>query len=242
MRLRGGTHLTVESLVLSGHELLVPSEEVPEGYRVHGERGGVTFIGPWANRLRDGAPEGAPTDPNGVPIHGLPGDWVVDGETAVGRYDWPVPHALRVRFVLRERSLTVETELRADRPVPVAFGWHPYVRPPGERAAWVLEQPSRVALELDERGLPTGGREHRPAESAPLGDRTFDDAFAGLPDDAAWACGGVEVRHLNGFPAAQLFAPGDCDLVGIEPQTAPVDGWRTTMRATWARAVWRLSA
>lgn len=242
LALRGGTHLTLESLVAGGRELLVGSDEVPEAYRVHGERGGITFLGPWANRLREGAPDGAPADGEGVPIHGLPGDWQVDGDVAIGRYGWPAPHVLRVRFAWCDPVLTVETELRAERLVPVAFGWHPFLRPPGDRAGWLLEQPSRVRLGLDERGLPTGAREHLPAASAPLGDRTFDDAFAGLPDDATWRCGGIEVRHLNGLPAAQLFAPGDCDLVGIEPMAAPVDGLRTADRAMWARAVWRLSA
>lgn len=240
MHVQGGPWLTITSLVLGGREVLVDAAELPEPYRVHGARAGITFLHPWANRLSsdDGLPPGVDRDPGGVPIHGLRGSWRVDGEEAVGHFGWPSPHAVRVRLTRAADVVEVVTELRADAPVPVAFGWHPYLRPQGPRAAWELALPERTALALDGRGLPTGGRERLPAEVAPLGDRTFDDAFdeAG----AVWRIGDLEVELVEGFGAFQVFAPGDADVVSLEPMAVPVDGWAAAPRATAARAVWRL--
>ncbi len=62
---------------------------------------------------------------------------------------------------LRGRTLTISTAVEAtgDRSVPVAFGYHPYLRLPHvERSAWEVEMPVTERLELDERMLPTGKR------------------------------------------------------------------------------------
>ena len=47
----------------------------------------------------------------------------------------------------------------ADRgsPVPLSFGFHPYLALPGvARERWQVALPAREKLLLDERGLPTG--------------------------------------------------------------------------------------
>ena len=63
-------------------------------------------------------------------------------------------------------------------PVPVAFGWHPYLRLPGTpRSQWHLRLPSRTHLALDDLGLPTGGEEPSRREAEPIGRRTFDDLY-----------------------------------------------------------------
>ena len=41
--------------------------------------------------------------------------------------------------------------------MPVAFGYHPYLRLPGApREAWEVTLPVRAHAELDDRGIPTG--------------------------------------------------------------------------------------
>jgi hypothetical protein len=63
--------------------------------------------------------------------------------------------------------------------VPVAFGWHPYLRLPGTpRREWHLRLPSRDHRALDELGIPTGASSREQAEAAPIGRRTFDDLYA----------------------------------------------------------------
>ena len=189
------------------------------------------------------------TDPGGLPIHGTltaHHGWrlerlAADADRAVLEagldYDWPellaafpFPHRLTVTFALQGASLAVTTTLAAtgDRPVPVAFGWHPYLRLPGApRAAWRLLLPSRTHLELDDRGLPTGKAADEPAEAAPVGERTFDDLYT-LDADPAERRLGLEaagrrlvVGYGDGYDHAQVFAPPGTEFVCLEPMTAP---------------------
>jgi aldose 1-epimerase len=190
------------------------------------------------------------TDPGGLPIHGTltaHRGWrlerlAADADRAVLEAgldygDWPellaafpFPHRLTVTFALQGASLAVTTTLTAtgDRPVPVAFGWHPYLRLPGApRAAWRLLLPFRTHLELDDRGLPTGKAADEPAEAAPVGERTFDDLYV-LDADPAERRLGLEaagrrlvVGYGDGYDHAQVFAPPGAEFVCLEPMTAP---------------------
>jgi aldose 1-epimerase len=190
------------------------------------------------------------TDPGGLPIHGTltaHRGWrlerlAAEGDRAVleagldyGEWPellaaFPFPHRLTVTFALQGASLAVTTTLTAtgDRPVPVAFGWHPYLRLPGApRAAWRLLLPFRTHLELDDRGLPTGKAADEPAEAAPVGERTFDDLYV-LDADPAEPRLGLEaagrrlvVGYGDGYDHAQVFAPPGAEFVCLEPMTAP---------------------
>ena len=191
------------------------------------------------------------TDPGGLPIHGTltaHRGWrlerlAADADRAVLEAgldygDWPellaafpFPHRLTVTATVEPSGLTVATELAAtgERPVPVGFGWHPYLRLPGApRAAWRLLLPHRAHLELDDRGLPTGAATAEPAQADPVGDRTFDDLYA-LDGDPAGRRLGLEAagrRLLVGFGPgyghAQVFAPLEAEFVCLEPMTAPI--------------------
>ena len=190
------------------------------------------------------------TDPAGLPIHGTltahPG-WRLerlaadDGDRAMlkASFDYgawprlqaafPFPHELAVAATLQGASLEVATRLRptGERPVPVAFGWHPYLQLPGApRADWRLLLPERRHLELDGRGLPTGRAADEAAEADPVGDRTYDDLYAlgGDPDRSL----GLEaagrrllVDYGDGYGHAQVFAPPEAGFVCLEPMTGP---------------------
>jgi galactose mutarotase-like enzyme len=188
-------------------------------------------------------------DGNGLPIHGTLSAhdaWDVTRLSTSGRratlearldFDrpeqlaaFPFPHRLEVTSTVDGRVLTVGTVLRptGDRAVPVAFGYHPYFRlPGGRRERWRLRLPGRVALELDDRGLPTGGRTPARSEGRPIGDRTFDDLFE-------LTAGGrtlqLESRHHRliiqygrGYGFGQVFAPPGESFVALEPMTAPTN-------------------
>jgi aldose 1-epimerase len=194
------------------------------------------------------------SDDHGLPIHGtLPasGDWEVGGAGADAEgawldaeLDWAVdadlmrifPFSHRVALGIRVSADTVRirttVEATGDDPVPVSFGFHPYLAPPGApRAAWEVELPALTHLPLGDRGLPTGAREPQPPERFTLGDRTYDDLFAITGDAARFAVsdGGrrVVVDFEAGFPYAQVFAPPDQDVICFEPMTAPVDALRS---------------
>src|SRR5436305_453532 len=93
---------------------------------------------------------------------------------------FPFPNELVLDIQLSDGSVRVATTIRptSDRPVPVSFGWHPYLALPGTRESTLLRLPECEHRLLDDRGLPTGRTEPQPAESRPLGSRAFDDLFA----------------------------------------------------------------
>jgi galactose mutarotase-like enzyme len=185
-------------------------------------------------------------DPNGLPIHGLVAGFphweVLEREPArlCGRLDYaawpelmagfPFPHVLELTAALSDRALEVGVELTpsGDSPVPVAFGFHPYLRLPGlERQRWHVELPVTSRMVLDDRMLPTGRSEPVRIAPAPLGDRTFDDAFDGLDDPAEFVLAGagrrVSVGFLEGYRFAQVYAPPGSEFICFEPMTAPID-------------------
>ena len=226
-------------------------------------------------------PENAPLvhrDGNGLPIHGLlfaAPDWEVvrsgpepGGAGLTARLDWgadprrlglfPFPHSLEISVRLVGLRLEVGTTVLAgeDGPVPVAFGWHPYLAPPGEpRGDWEIEFPPALRLQADERQLPTGREEEAPVAAGRLGSRTFDDGYAGVAPGAACSVSDgvrrITVEMTTGYPFAQLYAPGDLDVICFEPMTAPTnalasgDGLRlvepgASFTASFAIAVERL--
>jgi aldose 1-epimerase len=193
--------------------------------------------------------DGVRADPNGLPIHGTLAaydGWRVMTESAnelVTELDFgavpallasfPFPHLLVVRIALVDRTLTVHTTVVAtsEKPVPLCFGFHPYLRLPDlPRAQWTIETPAMRHLGVDDRGLPTGDAAAQPAGSEPLGDKAFDDGYDQVADGALFAVSGggrrIEVQFDYGYPAAQIFAPPAEDLVCFEPMAAPTDALR----------------
>lgn len=146
---------------------------------------------------------------------------------------FPFPHRLHMsaRLGAGELSVRLTVDSTGDIPVPIAFGFHPYLSlPGGSRQDWQIELPVRRRALLDEHGIPTG--EHRdlaPGELAgPLGSRTFDDSFDALdgePPVFSVADPGrrVSVAYSEGYPVAQVYAPEGSSLIAFEPMTAPVD-------------------
>jgi galactose mutarotase-like enzyme len=71
--------------------------------------------------------------------------------------------------------------------------------------------------------------EHK-ATTETLGDKIFDDGYDEVPDGSVFALSGgdrrIEVHFDKGYSAAQVFAPGDDDVVCFEPMTAPTDSLR----------------
>jgi aldose 1-epimerase len=169
------------SLRHRGEELLGRLDEI-EAFARTGRTCGIPLLHPWANRLGGSRYQAAGReillDPassllhftdDGYPMHGVPWSrlsWQVTGEdpnTLKAQLEWtrgellevfPFPHRLEMVVALRPKSLAVETTLVAGSscPVPVSFGFHPYLRLPGlPRAEWQLHLPAMRHLLLDAR-------------------------------------------------------------------------------------------
>ena len=191
---------------------------------------------------RDGA--------TGLAIHGLRltgAPWRVsrrvadaEGAEVAAELDWeddpglmaafPIPHRLEVSYRLDHQALHVGVVIQAtgEAAVPLAFGFHPYLAPPGApRAQWGLALPVGPRFELDDRGLPTGRSLPGGPIDGPLGERVFDDLFRAPEAGRTMAVEGggqrVELSFGPGFPFAQIFAPPTEQLIAIEPMTAPTD-------------------
>jgi aldose 1-epimerase len=216
----------------------------------------IPIVHPWVNRLGaweytaagqhvDLRGQQLPTDTNGLPIHGnlyaAPFEVLrAEPSRVVTRFDYgahpdklcafPFPHTLTIDARLHATTgLTLATEVAATSttPVPVSFGWHPYLKlPAGGRSAWDLTWPACEHIEVDAHIIPTGVRTPIPAERAPIGRRTFDDHYA-LGADRTFAISGagrsLRLTFGDAYPFAQLFVPPRRQLVAIEPMSAEID-------------------
>jgi aldose 1-epimerase len=245
------------SLRQRGEELLGRVEDLP-GFARSGRTCGIPLLHPWANRLDgtryraagqevvlDGSSALIGHDEAGRPMHGVPWSrltWRVtgaDSDTLEAVLEWtgpellgvfPFPHRLEMAVALRPGGLTVDTTLAAAAtgPVPVSFGFHPYLRIPGlSRTAWRVELPAMRRLLLDERNIPTGAEMPFDALDIPLDERDFDDSFVLLEDRASFSVAGggrrITVEFLGAYPYAQVFAPRNQDYIAFEPMTAPAN-------------------
>ncbi|BBX90213.1 aldose 1-epimerase [Mycolicibacterium boenickei] len=192
---------------------------------------------------------GVRADAHGAPMHGVLAaspDWQVveqTDNTLTASLDWgahpdllatfPFPHRLTMAVALAGCALTVSTTVAptADRSVPLCYGYHPYVTIPGvPREDWQLQTPVMRHLLVDDRGLPTGESLEWPGGARRLGATELDDGFDGVAPGAVFTLSGgghrVDVSFDEGYTAAQLFAPGNDAVVGIEPMAAPTDALR----------------
>jgi aldose 1-epimerase len=173
-------------------------------------------------------------DEHGMPSHGVLAaarDWIltdVTDHTLEARLDFgadplraaafPFPHTLVYSAAVSDTGLAIALEVEAgsDGPVPIAFGFHPYLTLPGSpRESWT------VTLPVGDGGL-----------DGPLDHRDFDDGFDELlGDPPIFAVEDerrrVSVTFADGYRVAQVYSPEGSDFIAFEPMTAPVDALRS---------------
>jgi aldose 1-epimerase len=250
-----GAGMVCCSLRHEGEELLAQNDGL-EAYGRTGATMGIPLLHPWANRLDgwsytalgvrvdlDGARAIVPVEEHGLPIHGtLPrawrvvaSDWRLAAELATGASAaFPFPHRMRIEAELGAATLRIRTAVIPTTwvPVPVAFGFHPYLVLPGvPRPDWRIELPVGCRLVTGERLIPNGREERVEPYSGPLGDRVYDDGFDRVGESSVFAVAGggrrIEVAFEQGYRYAQVYAPASADVVCFEPMTAPANALAT---------------
>lgn len=250
-------NLVGSSLTHRGVELLHRGRGVA-AYAEQGKTMGIPLLHPWANRLAGFAYEAAgkrvalpdpdgrySTDPNGLPIHGaLPKllRWEVEHaaeDRITAGLDWrggvldelfPFPHRLQVTARVTDDALRLETTLRpaGDDPVPVSFGYHPYLCVPEvPRREWAVSLGASQRMVSDDRSIPTGERRPLARRTFTLEDEGWDDGLDGLTSPPVFAVSGgpltLTVTFDGGYHFAQVYAPVGQDLICFEPMTAPTN-------------------
>jgi aldose 1-epimerase len=192
---------------------------------------------------------------HGLPIHGVIGGrlgWELTDapnsaaqSSLTARLDWsetqrelyevfPFRHELRFQARLGGGRLEIEVgvEACAEDPVPVAFGFHPYLVLPGaSREDWLVELPAMRHLELDDHQIPIAPDRTLPGQTFELAARAFDDGFDAVAEPARFtiAAAGrrIALELLGGYPCAQVFAPPASQFICFEPMTAPANALRS---------------
>lgn len=206
--------------------------------------------------LNDGMGNLLHVPPDNLPLHGVlvfDSRWQViksgasdaDGAFITSRMDFykypdlmeqfPFAHIMDVTYRLKDGKLENVTEIHADTAMPVAFGYHPYLKPDGPREGWSVSINARTHWIVDnhQRLIPTG--ETEPAQNYiprvnqfTLGKRFIDDGFSDLDRDSQghghfWVKGEHEKIELvfgKDYPVGHVYAPPDNTLICMEPETA----------------------
>ncbi len=227
---------------------------------------------PWPNRLADGRYEfggGSHQVPLTEPamcnaIHGLTrwANWelaehdpsrVVVSLLLHPRAGYPFALALETEYTLDEAGLTVRTAARnvGREAAPYGAGFHPYLTVGTDRIDSArLRVPAATRLELDERGIPTGGRlaldgtQHDFRTPRVIGPTKLDTAYGDLVRDSDGRArvrlespdGGEAVtlwldeehRYVMAFTGDDLPDPARRRRsLGVEPMTCPPNALQT---------------
>jgi aldose 1-epimerase len=140
---------------------------------------------------------------------------------------FPFAHEAAMEVTVAPGVLTITTTVRAtaDDPVPVSYGFHPYLRLPGSREECWVRLPESQRLLLDEQSIPTGAREPLQPLDFQLQGTSWDDGLEIAEQPSRYAVGAgsrtVALELVEGFPYGQVFSPDGSDFICFEPMTAP---------------------
>ena len=219
---------------------------------------GISLVHPWAGRLArfgynaagrevslSAEDDQLPHDKHGLPIHGVWDrllQWEVEKsaeQQLLAHLSWtdahllevfPFPHELRLMASIKTAELRLEIELHptGDVGVPVAFGYHAFLRiPDSPRSEWTMILGARERLLLGENLIPDGTTAPLTGREFVLGELGVEEDVTGFDSPARLAFGdgkaAVSMELDEGFSVAHLFAPAGRDLVSFEPMTAPAN-------------------
>jgi aldose 1-epimerase len=193
-------------------------------------------------------------DDNGLPIHGLIGGRMAwepthtprpGAQSLTARLNWsgsqpelfemfPFRHGIyyEARLAGGRLEVVVTVDACGRDPVPVAFGFHPYLSLPGvPRERWRVELPALRRLALDDHQIPMHPERMLSDQAFELEGRQFDDGFDSLDEPAQFAVATagrrITLEFSEGYPCAQVYTPPARPFICFEPMTAPANALRS---------------
>jgi aldose 1-epimerase len=174
---------------------------------------------------------------------------VVAAHVIEPRAGYPFRVAIEVAYEVSGDGLRVATEVwnAGDGDAPFGLGFHPYLSGGGALEESIVEVPAASVLDLDERGLPTGGTTPVPGaardlrDRRPIAGRVLDDCFTDL-ERAGGVCAVVmsapgrapctmwmdeTFRYVMVFTGDTLAPPRRRRGVAVEPMTCPPNAFAT---------------
>lgn len=220
------------SLVAGGQERLIDPDDDPFSW-------GVYPMVPWAGRVagaRIADPDVQLEANHGKhAIHGVTYDlaWEVDRSAGnavellcrLPAARWPLGGLAAQRITLSRGRLELEVQIQAaDRPMPVAVGWHPWFRRPARGDMSVFVDSGSV-LELDKELIPTGavnsvGRKVDLRNAPRLGRRRLDHVYIDVSEPAVVCWPDLELTIELPHKASTVVVHTPARGVCVEPQTA----------------------
>ena len=155
---------------------------------------------------------------------------------------FPFAHRIRVTYRLKDGALrnTTAIENVGFELMPLLIAYHPYFKPDGERAEWVVSNAARNYWVLNDHLTPTGEMKRADdlmpgRKSFLLGTHFLDNLFSDLDRDAdslarvsvKGASQKIELVYGEAYNFAVIYAPlpPSPPLVCIEPQTGPTNAF-----------------
>ena len=150
---------------------------------------------------------------------------------------FPFAQNISLTYRLSNGELEVETEIEnlSTEPLPVAIGFHPYLRlHDAPRDQWKVHVAARDHLVLNDLLIPTGERQPMEfAEVQPLAGVNLDDVFGDLVRGADgrarfWVEGKREritVTYGPKYRIAVAYSPESRDFICFEPMAAVTDAF-----------------
>ena len=232
------------SLVVGGRERLIdvpnPRADLPAI-----SWGSFAMI-PWVGRIHHGQLTWAgttfelPRNLDGHAIHGAAFDQVwavtaVDERSVELRLSlaatvrWPFAAELVQAIALTPDGIAFRAEVRAERAMPVAIGWHPWFRRDGDEPIEVTV-PAEFVLETTEDIIPTGVLVpvKGPTDlrrAVDVMDRRLDHAFVGVTGPCRVGWPDLELS-IEADPVGSVVVHTTPTAVCVEPQTAWPDAVR----------------
>lgn len=148
---------------------------------------------------------------------------------------FPFAHAIEMTYRLKDGELEVITEIEnlSSEKFPVAIGYHPYYKLPGERDSWSVHIPAKDHIELSTKLIPTG--ERKPVsmpDPFPLKGAQQDDVYTSLVrkngNAEFWVSNGKQKLTFAFGPKYQVgvvYAPPGRDFICFEPMAGITDAF-----------------